>query len=184
MFARCEGSQYAGRMADTQPTVKQREFVRLVVGGSSLADAYRSAYTVGAMKAETIRREAHRLSRSHTVSTMLDAARVAEARGAERNLSLRRRWILERLVGEAEDSESPPASRVRALELLARQAGLFDSPEDRTDKRQSATEEELTAELESRLGAILQGGSIDVTPESVGDPRVGAKTVEVDPTPP
>ena len=172
-------------MEKPQATDKQREFVRLITEErQSYADAYRGAYDAEGSKGETVRREAHRLTRNPNVAPLLDAARVEEARSIQRNLGLRRRWIVERLVGEAEDGDSPPASRVRALELLARQAGLFDSTEERADKRQSASEEELTAELESRLAALLpEAGSIDVTPDSVGSLRDSQEGNEMDPSP-
>ena len=168
------------------PTDKQREFVGKIIEGNSLADSYRAAYDAEGMQAQTVRREAHRLTKSHNVAAMLDGARQEEARGIQRSLSLRRRWILERLVGEAEADDSPPAARVRALELLARQAGLFDSAEDRSDARANASEADLAAELEARLGAILHDGSVDVTNEMLGDETPGAKEVgsDDDPLPP
>ena len=165
------------------PTDKQRDFVGKIIEGNSLADSYRAAYDAEGMQPQTVRREAHRLTQRHNVATMLEGARRDEARGLQRSLSLRRRWILERLVSEAEDDESPPASRVRALELLARQAGLFDSAEERSDARANASEADLAAELEARLGAILSEGAVDVTNEMLGDETPGVKKVGSDDDP-
>jgi len=144
-----------------KPTRKQRKFAEGVIAGESLADSYREAYDAEGSSGATIRREAHRVSALPHVATMVDEARQSEARAAERDLGLRRRWIVGRLVEEADRAPSDSA-RVRALELLAKQAGLFDSEADRSEKRLAASESELVAELESRLAAIGGGEAIEV----------------------
>jgi hypothetical protein len=137
-----------------KPTKKQRKFVERVVEGDSLADAYREAYDAEGSSAATIRKEAHNLSRRPHIARMVEAARADEARAVQRDLGLRRRWIVSRLVEEADAAPSDSA-RVRALELLAKQAGLFASEAERSEKRLGSSEAELVAELESRLGAMV-----------------------------
>jgi hypothetical protein len=144
-----------------KPTRKQRIFAEQVIAGESLADSYREAYDAEGSSPATVRKEAHKVSRSPHVARMVDDARANEARAAERDLGLRRRWIVGRLVEEADRAPSDSA-RVRALELLAKQAGLFDSEAERSEKRLAASESELVAELESRLGALGAGEVIEV----------------------
>jgi len=148
-----------------KPTKKQRDFASKVIEGASQADAYREAYDAEGSKPTTIRREAHRVASNPTVATMVTEGIEREGRLAARDLGNRRRWILGRLVEEAEGAESDSA-RVRALELLAKQSGLFENEADRAEKRASASEDALTAELEARLAILLPGvGALDIEPE-------------------
>ena len=156
-----------------KPTRKQRKFAEGVIAGESLADSYREAYDAEGSSGATIRREAHRVSALPHVATMVETARQGEARAAERNLGLRRRWIVGRLVEEADAAPSDSA-RVRALELLAKQAGLFDSEAERSEKRLAASESELVAELESRLGALAVGEATEI--EKIEDPPTPLET--------
>tara|TARA_R110000822_G_scaffold267454_1_gene390988 strand:- start:701 stop:1042 length:342 start_codon:yes stop_codon:yes gene_type:complete len=87
---------------------------------------------------------------------MIDDLKARNNRGIQRNLGSRRRWILDKLLEEAESLESTPASRVKSLELLAKLAGMFDSEKERSEKREHATESELIAELNQRLSSIIE----------------------------
>lgn len=54
------------------------------------------------------------------------AARIAELqREATDKLELDERWVLERLQHEATLDDSPPAARVRAVELIGKHRGMF-----------------------------------------------------------
>ena len=140
-------------------TNKQREFARLVAEGSTLADAYAEAYDTSG-KRETIRREASRLARNPLVAPMIEEhGKVIEAREQPTRGS-RRRWVLERLANEAETGSD--ASRVRALELIGKACGAFET-ETETDP--SANESDLLASLRAKLASVLPE-PIDVTPES------------------
>ena len=141
-------------------TNKQREFARLVAEGSTLADAYAEAYETNG-KRETIRREATRLASSHTVTTLIRDANEVIDKAQQPTRATRRRFVLERLVQEAESAQSDSA-RVRSLELLGKACGVWDAE---TEADPSANESDLLASLRSKLASVLPV-PIDVTPES------------------
>lgn len=140
-------------------TNKQREFARLVAEGSTLADAYAEAYETSG-KRETIRREATRLAKTPSMTTLLKDANEVVEKALLPTRASRRRWVLERLASEAENGSD--ASRVRALELLGKSVGAFDA-ESEADPR--ANESDLLASLRAKLASVLPE-PIDVTPES------------------
>ena len=134
-------------------TSKQREFARLVAEGSTLADAYAEAYDTSG-KRETIRREATRLASNPTMAPLLREANQVVDKALQPSRQSRKRWVLERLVNEAENGSD--SSRIRALELLGKSVGAFDIESD--------TESDLLASLRSKLASVLPE-PIDVTPE-------------------
>lgn len=138
------------------PTDKQRKFAQAVSDGANYSEAYRQSYDAGGSSPETVRVNAHRVAHNANVSPMIDDLKARNDRGIQRNLGSRRRWILDKLLEEAESLESTPASRVKSLELLAKLAGMFDSEKERSEKREHATESELIAELNQRLSSIIE----------------------------
>lgn len=164
------------------PTEKQRKFAQSVAEGDSYSEAYRKAYDAGGSSPQTVRVNAHRVAHNANVSPMIDELKARNERGLQRNLGSRRRWILERLLEEAESLESTPASRVKSLELLAKMAGMFDSEKERAEKREHATESELIAELNQRLTQIIEE-PLEVSAVSGGTPDEPSDENEVDPTP-
>ena len=62
-------------------------------------------------------------------------------------------WILERLKEEALDLENPASTRVRALELLGKGAGLFDSTQ--TVVVENRTPDQIEAELNEKLALLF-----------------------------
>ena len=143
------------------PTDKQRKFAQAVSEGANYSEAYRQSYDAEGSSPETVRVNAHRVAHNANVSPMIDELRA-------RNVGSRRRWILERLLEEAESEESTPASRVKSLELLAKLAGMFDSEKERAEKGEHSTESELIAELNQRLTQIIEK-PLEVSAVSVGD---------------
>jgi hypothetical protein len=113
---------------------------------------------------------------------MIDELNARNQRGLQRNLGSRRRWIVERLLDEAENPDSPAASRVKSLELLGKMAGLFDSEKDRAEKREHATESELISELNQALTAIIER-PLEVSAVDDGTPDDAMGEKDADPTP-
>ena len=142
-------------------TGKQKHFARLVAEGSTLADAYADAYETNG-KRETIRREAVRVAHSPTVAPLIEAeSRAIEARELP-SRAPRRRFVLERLVREAESAPSDSA-RVRSLELLGKACGAF---EDDPEADRGTDADSLLDSLRSKLASVLPA-PIEVTPSSV-----------------
>lgn len=57
-------------------TAKQEAFCQAIVSGMSQADAYRSAYDAGRMKAETVQNKAHVLMKNGEVRVRVEALRA------------------------------------------------------------------------------------------------------------
>ena len=164
---------YQEKLAKLTP--KQRKFAETLVKetANTKTEAYREAYEVGeGTSPNTVRVAASRLSRSPNVGPAIEAGKEAERARELAAAGSRRRWIVERLVSEASEADSD-AARVRALELLARQAGLFDGPESRSVARSSATESALLQELQARLSAAFPGFDAAGTGEVVDLPGDG-----------
>ena len=140
-------------------TSKQREFARLVAEGATLADAYAEAYETNG-KRETIRREASRLARSHNVAPMIEAEGKAIEAREQPTRGSRKRWVLERLVNEAENGSD--SSRIRALELLGKSVNAFA---EESENESIGNESDLLTSLREKLSSVLPE-PIDVTPES------------------
>jgi hypothetical protein len=81
-----------------------------------------------------------------------------------------REWTLARLKEEASDSNSPPASRVSALSLLARASKLIENGSQQQVNVNVANITRPSAEVESeliaRLSALVQ---TPVSPDDTGD---------------
>ena len=165
-----------------KPTEKQKNFAQDVADGANYTQAYRQNYDTEGSTPETTRVNAHRLANNPNVSPMIDDARARNERGLQRSLGSRRRWILERLLQEAESLESTAASRVKSLELLAKMAGMFDSEKDRSEKREHATESELISELNQRLTEIIEK-PLEISAVTDGTPAESGEEAEEDPTP-
>ena len=132
------------------PTKKQKKFAQAVADWANYTQAYRDAYDAEGSSPQTARVNAHRVANNANVRPMIDELKAQNERGLQRNLGFRRRWILERLLAEAESLESTAASRVKSLELLAKMAGMFDSERD-------------IAELHQRLASVINN-PIDISP--------------------
>lgn len=128
-------------------TIKMNAFARHVAEGFSLADAYRAAFNTASMKAKTVRDDASRLAQHCGVRAAVNAYR-AEIEEQNRISALERdERIWEKIWSLIEDEEVPPAVKVKALDLAARLAGMFNRPAD--DARFSVAA--LEVELKRRL---------------------------------
>ena len=140
-------------------TPKQRKYAKLLANpdAGSKVDAYREAYDIGEdTSPNTVRNNASKLSLHSGVAKAVEAGVELDRSRELASSATRRRWILERLLAEAESASSDSA-RVRALELLAKTAGLFDSASERAEARVGATEDSLLAELQARLATLFPG---------------------------
>ena len=63
-------------------TAKQEKFAQSIADGKNQSDAYRFAYSAGAMKAETVQQSASRMMSDRKVSARVDELRAAlESKG-------------------------------------------------------------------------------------------------------
>lgn len=134
-------------------TAKMDVFARHVAEGLSLADAYRQAFNTSKMKPRTVSNDASRLARHPGVTAAITAYR-AEFETRNRMLALQRdERIWEGLWGLVENDEVPPAVKVKALDLAARLAGMFNAPKDEEPLSAAAVEVELQRKLQSLLSS-------------------------------
>jgi len=160
------------QMAIDGLTPKQRKYAKALLNPDteSQAEAYREAYNVSPeARPKSSRDEASRMAKHPGVAAAVDAGRAVDRERELAASGTRRRWVLSRLVTEAEGATSDSA-RVRALELLARTSGLFDTALDRSDSRASADEDALLSELQDRLSRYFPGVDVSGTGEVVDLP--------------
>jgi hypothetical protein len=139
-------------------TPKQERFAQEVAKGSTLSDAYRAAYDVENSKDNTIHGAASDLMGQGHI-----AARVRELLKEQERMMLKdavaiRRHVFNGLMKESEDADSPPAARIRALELLGKIdiVSMFkERTEHVTDERKP---EDIEKVLKERLRALLRKG--------------------------
>jgi hypothetical protein len=107
-------------------TTKMDVFAQNVAEGLSLADAYRAAFNTAKMKPRTISNDASRLARHPGVSAAIGSYR-AEIEARNRMYALGRSdRIWEQLWELVEGEGVPTSTRVKALELAARMAGMLN----------------------------------------------------------
>ena len=107
-------------------TPKQEKFCLLVSSGTSNSEAYREAYRAEKMLPNTVNREAHRLTQNPMVATRISALKAGVESDTRATVVEARRWVLGRLQEEATYAGTAGA-RIRALELLGKAVGLFDT---------------------------------------------------------
>ena len=134
-------------------TAKQEKFLDGMVKGMTQADAFRASRDCSKWKPSAIYTESNRLMQQPEIHRRLMASRAAVTRAALSTGTSKRLWIVERLERLAEDGEVE-ATKLRALELLGKcsDVGLFL---ERTSVETPQSSEEVRAELEQRLTALL-----------------------------
>ena len=107
-------------------TNRQKQFVEEVVDGMSATAAYRASYNTGQMSPKTIWEASSRLSKHPKVVARLDELR-AEKEAQERMLRLSYGdFVINELQKLALNAKSDRV-RIKALELLGKTVGLFQS---------------------------------------------------------
>lgn len=129
-------------------TEKRQAFAQAVADGQSQSDAYRSAFDAGRMSRGAVWTEASQLVRHPEVARRIGELK-ADAEAVRRTrLVGREAEILAQIECEAFNARSD-ATRLRALELLGRAAGLFV---DRLEVQQvDRTADQIETEIRARL---------------------------------
>jgi hypothetical protein len=158
-------------MQGLKPLTKNAiKFCELVVKGDRPVQAYATAYRPGDnAKKASIHSAAARLMGDPRVQRHIEGLkRKSEKTLLEQSIGLRE-WTLTRLKEEASDGNSPPASRVSALSILARASKLIETGSQQVNvnvanvMRPSA---EVESELIARLSALVQA---PVSPDETDD---------------
>ena len=106
-------------------TPKQNKFSQLVASGKPLSDAYRSAYKVENMKANTIHKEASQLMGKEDVRNKVsELIEIADREAINQRVATREQ-VLETLTNFMRDGQPADTPKIRAAELLGKHYSLF-----------------------------------------------------------
>tara|TARA_R110002020_G_scaffold124679_1_gene281775 strand:+ start:1017 stop:1346 length:330 start_codon:yes stop_codon:yes gene_type:complete len=105
------------------------------------------------MSNQAIRNEAHKLSKKPHIASEIERLSEGRKTSKKAQAKVHKSWIMQRLKDEALSDENPASTRVRALELLGKSAGLFD--ESTTVIVENRSPQDIEAELRDKLGAIF-----------------------------
>lgn len=142
----------AGQSVRDGLTAKQEAFAQEVAKGSTLADAYRSAYDAERMKDSSVWTNASQLMSDTKVAQRVKAIQDAMEQSSLHDQARLRRLVLERLHVEATKEENSDASRVRSLELLGKTVAMFSDRVEQVETSRSSSE--IEQELLNRLAEL------------------------------
>ena len=126
-------------------TPKQREFARQMVTAPSKSAAYRSAYNSKG-KPTTVHARAAELCRDGRIAAEIEALRLAAEAEKHRTPAQLRALVTGQLVQHALNEDVPPATRIRALELL----GKLTEVASFTERRETVVHH-ASADIRARL---------------------------------
>jgi hypothetical protein len=148
-------------------TTKQKGFIKDVAMGKTKAQAYRDNYNSKSKK-QYQGNEAHKLASNPTINNEIEAFKLAlEAQAHYEGANLKA-LILHQLTIHALSPETPPASRIRALELLGKSydVGLFVERKEITTINNSM---DAKNKLMKQLKDALKRNAITVDYDMTGD---------------
>jgi len=134
-------------------TPKQSAFAGFVAKGNNYTQSYRLAYNAKNMSDNAISIEGHKLMKKAHIKLQVDSLKANNSTATKAHEHTRQAWILERLKEEALDMDNNASTRVRALELLGKGAGLFDS--STTVVVENRTPSQIEAELSEKLSILF-----------------------------
>ena len=136
-----------------QLTPKQMAFVRAKISGMSNADAYREAYPDDHSSSRVISANAYKLTRHVVISQMLEDAWGETAEALTEDLAATKRYVLRQLLALSKGAKQE-GSRLKALELMGKAAGVFTPSAD--VEVAAPTADQLKRELSGHL-KLLSG---------------------------
>ena len=131
-------------------TPKQLAFARGVIEGKSLKQSYRDAYGSGATD-ESVSVMAHRLGRNPRIKALIAEAWEETQEALAEDMAATRRYVMRRLLAHSKGGSD--MVQMRALELMARAAGLFRES-DSGSKAPGATPDALKRDLAQHLRLV------------------------------
>jgi hypothetical protein len=137
-------------------TAKQEAFAQGVGSrGETLAVSYRAAYDAANMAPATVHAEACRLMANPVIAARVNQLVMERQAKTSLDAARIRQHVIERLHAESTDPDSPPAARVRALELLGKLDVVGAFRERVATEPAEAAPADLAATLEAKLRAML-----------------------------
>lgn len=132
-------------------TASQTLFARGVIEGKSLRQAYRDAYPQAAANDASISASAARLARDPRIVEMVKAAWAETQEALTEDVAATKRYVMRQLV-ELSKEANQEGSRLKALELLGRAAGMWREVQTQADKPVTAAD--LKAALAGHLRLV------------------------------
>lgn len=139
-------------------TARQEVMAEAVAQGRSGVDAYRLAFDCPTATDRTIKRKVTALMGRPAFRAQVEAHRARIAEAYNRVWARTARDITAALWREAESAENGGGVRVRALELLGRDRGMFAEKPQKTEK--NLTSEEVEAQIRGMLETYLGGNAL------------------------
>lgn len=140
----------------SRPMTKQMiAFCQGIIEGKSRKQAYRDAYNNSTAQDATVSAAATKLMRDPRVRRMIEAGSEETAEALADDVQATRRYVSRALVALSKGGKQE-GTRLRALELLGRTAGMF---KDQTEQKAApVTAEQLRKELAGHLRLMAVAG--------------------------
>ena len=106
-------------------TPKQSVFADLIAGGLNQTEAYRRAYNAANMNSNTVKVEAHRLSRHPKIVWCVDRLRKSCPSTRRMVSDLTADWVTVKMQDMVDSPYTTASMKLNALELLGKTLGMF-----------------------------------------------------------
>jgi len=148
-------------------TPKQAAFAAATLEHATLTAAYREVYDAEGMRPASVHCEASKLVSNPKVAQRIERLTAEKERDHRTEGARLREFVRERLVLEATAADSA-SSRVRAVELLGKLAGVQAFDAERLEQTVISSTAEAEVELESALEEALKDPKVAQLFEKVG----------------
>ena len=132
-------------------TVSQTLFAEGLIQGKTYKQSYKDAYPNAAGTDASITTSAYKLSRDPRIAAMVQDALEETAEHLAEDRAATQRYVLRQLVAHSKTAKQE-GTKLKALELLGKSAGLFVQSE--ADKEAPVTADELKRELGKHLKLV------------------------------
>ena len=129
-------------------TAPQMEFAKGMIIGKTMRQAYRDAYPNAKGSDQVITSSAYRLSRDPRIQSTLQEAWGETVEVLAEDTAAAKRYVLKELLALSKQGKQE-GSRLKALELMGRAAGMFQHSTEAAPEKVSA--EQLRKELSGHL---------------------------------
>lgn len=129
-------------------TASQMEFTKGLIQGKTMRQAYRDAYPNAKGDDRTITAAAYRVSRDERVQKALQDAWGETVEVLAEDTAATKRYVLKELLALSKAGKQE-GSRLKALELMGRAAGMFQAQQE--EKTEKVNAETLRRELAGHL---------------------------------
>ncbi len=124
------------------------EFAKGMIAGKTMRQAYRDAYPNAKGSDQVITSAAYRLSRDERIQKMLNEAWGETVEVLAEDVAATKRYVLKELLALSKGGKQE-GSRLKALELMGRAAGMFQQTTEAVAEKPTA--EQLRKELSGHL---------------------------------